>query len=225
MATNYPSGLDTFTNPTAADTLDSATVPHATQHTNLNDSVVAIENELGTLPKGNYSSVKNRLDSTTGQFVTVGATPIALTSSTTAQSVFGKSFTAAAATTYLFEGFVYLATGTVSHTVTFNFGGTATYTSAAFYAEFLNVAAGGTPTSPVSTFWTSQTGGVISPASTVASKAFWVKGALRINTGGTVIPQITFSAAPGGTNQTSTNSFFSMIPIGSNTFGSIGSWA
>jgi hypothetical protein len=61
MATNYPSTLDSFTNPTATDTLDSATVPHAAQHDNINDAVVAIETELGTLPKGSFTSVKARL--------------------------------------------------------------------------------------------------------------------------------------------------------------------
>ena len=47
MATNYPGSLDTFTNPTATDTLDSATVPHAGQHDNLNDAVLAVETALG----------------------------------------------------------------------------------------------------------------------------------------------------------------------------------
>jgi hypothetical protein len=47
MATNYPTTLDTFTNPTSTDTLDSATVPHAAQHDNINDAVLAIETALG----------------------------------------------------------------------------------------------------------------------------------------------------------------------------------
>lgn len=62
MGTSYPSGLDNFTNPTAADTLDSATVPHATQHANLNDAVEAIETELGTNPSGASATVVARLD-------------------------------------------------------------------------------------------------------------------------------------------------------------------
>ena len=61
MATNYPTTLDTFTNPTSTDTLDSATVPHASQHTDINDAVEAIEAELGTLPKGSFATVKARL--------------------------------------------------------------------------------------------------------------------------------------------------------------------
>jgi len=61
MATNYPGALDILTNPTATDTLDSVTVPHASQHTDINDAVEAIEGELGTNPKGTFASVKARL--------------------------------------------------------------------------------------------------------------------------------------------------------------------
>jgi len=61
MATNYPGALDSLTNPTATDTLDSVTVPHASQHTDINDAVTAIETELGTLPKGSFATVKARL--------------------------------------------------------------------------------------------------------------------------------------------------------------------
>lgn len=62
MATAYPGGVDNFTNPTASDTLNSATVPHAEQHANANDAIEAIEGELGTNPSGAYSTVKDRLD-------------------------------------------------------------------------------------------------------------------------------------------------------------------
>ncbi|NBR24476.1 MAG: hypothetical protein EBU08_12035 [Micrococcales bacterium] len=47
MPTSYPSNIDNFANPTATDTLDSATVPHASQHANINDAVEAIETALG----------------------------------------------------------------------------------------------------------------------------------------------------------------------------------
>jgi hypothetical protein len=47
MTTTYPGTLDTFTNPVSTDLLSSATVPHATQHDNLNDAVAAIETALG----------------------------------------------------------------------------------------------------------------------------------------------------------------------------------
>ena len=46
MASNFPSSLDSFTNPSSSDALDSVSVPHATQHSDLNDAVEAIETAL-----------------------------------------------------------------------------------------------------------------------------------------------------------------------------------
>jgi hypothetical protein len=61
MTTSYPGGIDSFINPTSTDTLSSSTVPHASEHANANDAIVAIETELGTNPKGSYGSVSARL--------------------------------------------------------------------------------------------------------------------------------------------------------------------
>ena len=61
MASSYPGGLDAFTNPTASDTLDSATVPHAAQHSNANDAIEAIESTLGVNPQGSSATVVARL--------------------------------------------------------------------------------------------------------------------------------------------------------------------
>jgi hypothetical protein len=61
MASSYPGGLDNFTNPTASDTLDSATVPHASQHANANDAIEAIESTLGVNPQGSSATVVARL--------------------------------------------------------------------------------------------------------------------------------------------------------------------
>jgi hypothetical protein len=47
MTTSFPGSLDSFVNPTSTDTLDSSTVPHAAQHDNLNDAVLAVETALG----------------------------------------------------------------------------------------------------------------------------------------------------------------------------------
>jgi hypothetical protein len=58
MAINYPSSLDDFTNPTADDSLNSDTVPHADQHANLNDAVEALEAKVGV----NSSAVTSSLD-------------------------------------------------------------------------------------------------------------------------------------------------------------------
>jgi hypothetical protein len=58
MATAFPGGLDSFTNPVATDTLDSVSVPHASQHDNLNDAVAALEAKVGV----NGSAVTSSLD-------------------------------------------------------------------------------------------------------------------------------------------------------------------
>ena len=46
MATNFPGAIDSFTNPTSGDTLDSPS--HAAQHANINDAMVAVQTRLGT---------------------------------------------------------------------------------------------------------------------------------------------------------------------------------
>ena len=45
MATNFPTSLDAFTNPTAVDTLDSP--PHDAQHADANDAIEALEAKVG----------------------------------------------------------------------------------------------------------------------------------------------------------------------------------
>ena len=50
MPTNYPTGLDTFTNPASGDNVDNP--PHSAQHADANDAIEAIQNELGTRPAG-----------------------------------------------------------------------------------------------------------------------------------------------------------------------------
>jgi hypothetical protein len=47
MASNFPSSLDSFTNPSSSDAMDSVSVPHASQHADLNDAVVALEAKVG----------------------------------------------------------------------------------------------------------------------------------------------------------------------------------
>lgn len=45
MASNFPSSLDNFTNPTSSNTLDNPS--HSSQHSDINDAVEAIETKLG----------------------------------------------------------------------------------------------------------------------------------------------------------------------------------
>jgi hypothetical protein len=61
MATNYPNQLDILINPTATDKLNSVTVPHHEQHSNLNDAVEALQTTLGLSPAGSHLTVKDRI--------------------------------------------------------------------------------------------------------------------------------------------------------------------
>jgi hypothetical protein len=61
MSTAYPNSLDNFVNPTPNDKLDSATVPHADQHANLNDAVEAMQTVLGVSPAGSHLTIKDRI--------------------------------------------------------------------------------------------------------------------------------------------------------------------
>ena len=58
MATAFPGALDTFTNPSSTDLMNSGTVPHATQHSDLNDAVEALEAKVGA----NSSAVATSFD-------------------------------------------------------------------------------------------------------------------------------------------------------------------
>lgn len=70
MATNYPNSLDVLINPTSSDRLNSATVPHAEQHANVNDAIEALQTVLGLNPAGSHLTVKDRIISTEAQIST-----------------------------------------------------------------------------------------------------------------------------------------------------------
>jgi hypothetical protein len=100
MSTSYPGALDSFVNPTATDTLDSATVPHAAQHDNINDAMAAVQVTLGVNPQGGSATVVARLtalDSTvagkaaTDQTMYVGTTSIKINRSSASQTLTGVS--------------------------------------------------------------------------------------------------------------------------------------
>lgn len=58
MATNFPTGLDSYVNPTGSDTLGEVSVLHSAQHSNINDAMEAVETKLGI----DFSSVATSLD-------------------------------------------------------------------------------------------------------------------------------------------------------------------
>ena len=55
IMTNYPTALDTFTNPTG--TTNQATLSHSAQHANGNDSIAALQAKVGVTGSANQNSL------------------------------------------------------------------------------------------------------------------------------------------------------------------------
>lgn len=150
----------------------------------------------------------------------------AYANSTAAQNWFatGGSANVAATTTYLMEGGLLQTNGTTSHTVGLSLAGTATLTSVAYLAIASAGAVNGTVTAQNTTMVTQASNTVVTAAITTAGTQILLRGVVRVNAAGTLIPQFTFSAAPGAGNVLA-NSFFRLVPIGTNTVATVGSWS
>jgi hypothetical protein len=61
MATNFPTSLDSFTNPASTDLLSAAGVSHADQHADVNDAVEALEARVGITASADVTSHDNRI--------------------------------------------------------------------------------------------------------------------------------------------------------------------
>ena len=161
MSTNYPGALDSFVNPTATDTLDSATVPHAAQHDNINDAMSAVQVTLGVNPQGGSATVVARLtalDSTvsgkaaTDQTMYVGTTAIAINRSSASQTLTGVSIDGNAATaTSATTANAVAASGITGATLASN------VTASSLTSFGSNPALSGTPTAPTASVDTNTT--------------------------------------------------------------------
>jgi hypothetical protein len=150
-----------------------------------------------------------------------------LTDTASAQKVFNASsngaVTLVSATTYKLDALYILTnTGTSSHTWGTLFAGTATFTSGMYRAVARTGITGASTLTATLDAYTTSIGSelVCTAASTSATEQVLIKldGIVRINAGGTFIPQIKASAAPSGGVQTMlANSFISLRPLGSNT--------
>lgn len=149
----------------------------------------------------------------------------------TAQQAFNATaagaLTVSALTTYEFEAVYYITnTGTTSHTWATLFGGTATFTSLAYTVDAYT-AVGNTLTALSSLYIISAAATVVTAASVSATEnvVMKLKGFLRVNGAGTIIPGVKLSAATTGTEKMLANSFFRCWPVGSNTVTTVGAWS
>ena len=161
------------------------------------------------------------------------------TSTTTAQNLFPSAqdtLQVAGSTTYLFEAAFSInvpASGELAHQLQFAIGGTATTTSWQWQSTAgAPSAVGGLPTSAGGSGNNGTTSGLstlasvstTSSASSSVYRATIIKGIIRVNGAGTLIPQIGFNTAPGSTPVGFANNYFMLTPVGSNTVAAVGVW-
>ena len=174
-----------------------------------------------------YSTVSSVLGVVPSLQVILPASSFTLANSTATQAVFdvpNDTITLAAATSYIFEGLYLLQTGATSHFTSMSFVlTTATITNITWFV--LGTAgngAGSQATSQTTTFYNSSAGGQVIGASTNSNTLIKFQGVLRVDVGGTMVPNIKFSAAPGSASVL-LGSYFKIYPVGSNTISSVGS--
>lgn len=162
-------------------------------------------------------------------FLTTASADFTGTNVNTAQPIFNTTedlITLPSLTSYLIEGSIHIhTTGTTSHTLGLLFGGTATLTSIGYQVTATNAAT--EVLGAGATIWaTAATIIVVSAALASATHhSITLTGIVRINAGGTFIPQYQWSAAPGVAGVTLKESYFKLTPVGSNTMTAIGPWS
>lgn len=150
---------------------------------------------------------------------------------TSAQNIFdaaADTLTVAGSTTYEVESVVYITrtAGTTSHQVQWLFGGTCTFNEAAIIAMVANPTGNALGTPQVKML-TTKAASTITAANTSATEHVMIKlhGVMRISSGGTIIPQIQYTVAPGGAPTFVKDSYFRARPIGTSSANASGPWA
>lgn len=150
----------------------------------------------------------------------------------TAQNVFDAAndvITLAANTTYAFEGFYRVISGTTTaHTTNMSFSEMGIGAGGTWYwlASAHTAIAGTVSRAQDTVVFSSSAGGATNASSTTALVTIWFRGTVETSTDAvSVTPQITFSAAPGGTNQIGAGTFIRFTPLGTDTVQSVGPWS
>ena len=152
-----------------------------------------------------------------------------LTNGTTTQNIFSTpaSYSFTTNTTYYVELFIFLTTGTTSHSISFGFATSVADATIQWQAIGSNTPQGGTNTASINVM-NNAFGSLlqVTPADTSSGSTIRVWGTfVSTATAGTLTPQISFSVAPGGTNVTLKGSYMRVVKLGDNTFTNVGNWA
>jgi len=153
------------------------------------------------------------------------------TNTTAAQAFFNANVTLSSSTVYEFEALIYhfKATSSTSHSTNILFGGTATINN--IFYQVLNAASSSAPPQYDSgvTGLISNSAAAVPISAVIATtiyRSFRFNGTVSINSGGTFIPQYSFSNTPGGGYSTGIGSYFAIWPVGTSGSNiSVGTWA
>lgn len=162
-----------------------------------------------------------------------------LTDSSTAQKALNiganGAITLTASTSYILEAeYLITNTGTTSHTWAVLFAGTASLTALDFRARGRSGATSQLTLAADSSASQSNGAGALPTAALVMTAAstsatenvlISIAGVLRINTGGTFIPQVKLSAATTGTAKMLRGSYLQLSPLGADTSTNYGIWS
>lgn len=134
--------------------------------------------------------------------------------------------TVAAATRYFWESQleVSFASTADTHTTSFGFLGTATFTDISYQSSTISINAQGLA-APQQKQHIVATASQIAATSTATTTVIRCSGTMAINGAGTIIPSIAMSITPNQVTTISIGAFFRIWAVGTNTVGSIGNWA
>lgn len=151
---------------------------------------------------------------------------------TTAQNIYGVGASLAASTIYEFSMAFCLnkTTGTISHTISIGFGGTATLNNISYTLIGLSTATAFPSTTAPDVISYVQTASATNMTGTIVGSntnnfRVIITGTVSVNAAGTFIPQYTLSASPGGAYSTTAGSHIRMMPLGSAGVINIGDWS
>lgn len=161
------------------------------------------------------------------KLIGVPSSNFTLSNSNAAQNAFPSScdeFALSANKTYFLRGKYIISNGATSHTTAIGWllSSGLTISSMEYVAKLFSSTLNGiaTATSNVQVSGTSSK--VINAASTAVTTTIEFEGVLRCTSAGVLTPQLTFSAAPGGTNVMKIGSHIELTEIGSNTVQTVG---
>jgi hypothetical protein len=154
-------------------------------------------------------------------------TTLNLVDDTSNQAIFPSTYdelTVIAGATYRFRCVGRIIKGTTSVTISWLFGGTATFTTCNWAASATCASASTPGTATLAIAGAAAATQLF--AGNVSTNIRWVmEGEFEINAGGTIIPQITFGGATGATPVVQLGTFFEAWQVGSNPVTATGPWA